>query len=252
MEKLFFENSKGDRICGVLSDPNENQSPAIVILCHGFTSNKDRPKFTGLEKLFNEKGLATFRFDFFGHGESEGEFENITISEAVEDILKAIDFVKSKGYEKIALVGSSFGGIASIMAASKTKELFALGLSAPVSDFVEEEKRTLGAEKLDEWKTKGFRFHEKSDGTKLKLNYSVFEDAKKHSGYKAAEKIEIPVLIVHGDNDETVPIEQSKKTSQILKNCRLEIIEGADHRFSKQEWLEKLLELIADFIAGKK
>ncbi|GAH38486.1 unnamed protein product, partial [marine sediment metagenome] len=88
-----------------------------MILCHGFSTCKDSYTYVRLEEILNGKGISTFRFDFFAHGESEGEFEDITISEAVDDILNAIRFLKESGYLKIGLVGSSFGGIASVIVA---------------------------------------------------------------------------------------------------------------------------------------
>jgi len=247
-EKLFFENSKGNSLCGVLSNPTSDKSKPIIILCHGFTTSKNSISYINLENILNGSEISTFRFDFFGHGESEGKFENITISEAVDDILNAIKFLKSKNYSKIGLVGSSFGGMASLLAASKTGGLFVLALKSPVSDYlgklVAEEIRY----PIKTWKEKGFICHDNSDGKKFRLNFSFFEDAEKVSRYKAAKKIKIPTLIVHGDKDESVPIEQSKKTASLIENCRLEIIKGCDHQYSKPKDFKKMLDLISKFI----
>ena len=247
-EKLFFENSRGSRLCGILANPTSNKNGPIMILCHGFTTSKDSYTYIRLEKILNRKGISTFRFDFFAHGESEGEFEDITISEAVDDILNAIRFLKELGYSKIGLVGSSFGGIASVIVASKTDHLFILALKSPVSDDLGKLVAQESKQEIKTWKEKGFIYYTSSDGRKLKLNYSFFEDDKKVNGYEAAKKIKIPTFIVHGDNDESVPIEQSKKIVGLMENSRLEIIEGADHRYSKPEDFERMLGLISEFI----
>jgi uncharacterized protein len=247
-EKIHFSNSKGNKICGVLSNPASGLSAPVIILCHGFTTSKDGSTNTQLETIFNNHKIATFRFDFFGHGESEGDFENITISEAVNDILKAIKYLKDKGFSKLGLVGSSFGGISSIIAASKTKDLFVLVLKSPVSDYYEVETKRKTKKELKEWKTKGFIFHKNSKGEERRLNYSFFDDFKNNNAYEAAKKIKIPTLIVHGDEDKTVPIEQSKKAASIIENCKLEIIIGADHKYSNREEFEKMLGLISQFV----
>jgi uncharacterized protein len=247
-EKLFFENSKKNKLIGILSNPSNNKSKPIIILCHGFFSSKDSRTFTSFEKLLNEKNISTFRFDFLGHGESEGLFEDITISEAVDDILNAIKFLKDLGYNKIGLIGSSFGGISSIMAASKTNELFVLGLKCPVSDYYETTKRKKSEEELIMWKEVGFDFYIRKDKTALRLNYTFYEDFKNNDAYKAAELINIPTLIVHGNKDQLVPIDQSIKTSKIIKNCKLEIIENADHFFKEKEHFEKMLNLFVEFV----
>jgi len=247
-EKLSFENSKGDKLVGVLSNPNGSVDVPIVILCHGFSSSKESKTFTSMERGLNRFGIASFRFDFYGHGESDGKFEDITISEAVDDILRAIDFLKGKGYSRIGLLGSSFGGISSIMAASKSDDLVVLALKGPVSDYKEVELLRKGLDVIERWRESGFMTHCKSDGTPLKLNYSFYEDIKNNNGYQAAEKIKIPVIIVHGDADEVVPLEQSKKTCEIIEDCRLEIIPGANHRFKEGDSFERSIDFFVDFI----
>jgi hypothetical protein len=247
-EKLFFENTKGNRLCGILANPTSNKDRPIMILCHGFSTSKDSYTYVRLEDILNGKGISTFRFDFFAHGESEGEFEDITISEAVDDILNAIKFMKELGYSKIGLVGSSFGGIASVIVASKTDDLFILALKSPVSDDLGKLVAQESRQEIETWKERGFIYYISGDGRGLKLNYSFFEDDEKVNGYETAKKIKIPTFIVHGDNDESVPIEQSKKIVGLIENSRLEIIEGADHRYSKPEDFEKMLGLISEFI----
>jgi len=247
-EKLFFENSRGSRLCGILANPTSNKNGPIMILCHGFSTSKDSSTYVRLEKILNGEGISTFRFDFFAHGESEGEFEDITISEAVDDILNAIRFLKELGYSKIGLVGSSFGGLASVMAASKTDDLFVLALKSPVSDDLGKLVAQESRQEIETWKEKGFIYYTSGDGRGLRLNYSFFEDDEKVNGYEAAKKIKIPTFIVHGNNDESVPIEQSKKIVGLIDNSRLEVIESADHRYSKPEDFEKMLGLISEFI----
>ena len=249
-EKVYFENSKGDKLCGILSDPIGDKRP-MIILCHGFSTGKDATTCVKLEKILNGKEISTFRFDFFGHGESDGKFENITISEAVDDILNAIKFLKAKGYNKIGLFGSSFGGIASIMAASKTTDLFVLALKSPVSNYKERDLERKTEQELEGWREKGYKYYMKGDGSKLRLNYSFFEDYDNNDGYEVAKKIMIPTLIIHGDADDDVPIGQSRKISRLIKNCRLEIIKDADHRYSKSEDFEKMMNLIVNFIVEK-
>lgn len=117
-EKLSFKNSKGNQLCGILSSPASGKDK-IVILCHGFSSSKESRTNVEFEEIFNEGGLATFRFDFYGHGESGGKFEDITLGEAAHDLEQAYSFLKKRGYKKFYLVGSSFGGAASVLAASR-------------------------------------------------------------------------------------------------------------------------------------
>ena len=247
-EKIYFNDSEGNKLCGILSNPTSNKENLIVVLCHGFSSSKDSKTYTTLSKILNKHNISSFRFDFFGHVESDGKFEDITISKAVDDIINAVKFLRDEGYKKIGLFGSSFGGISSIIAASKLDGLLFLALKSPVSDYLEVENKTMTKKEIKEWENKGYTSYFNSYGVKFRLNYSFFEDFKNNNGYECAKKINIPTLIVHGDCDETVPLEQSKKTSKLINNCRLEIIKGADHRYTKPEYFKKIINLISEFI----
>ncbi|MGD2245201.1 MAG: alpha/beta fold hydrolase [Candidatus Aminicenantes bacterium] len=247
-DKIFFENSQGTRLCGILSNPTNDQKKPIIILCHGFSTSKDGRTFVRLEEMLNDKEISTFRFDFYAHGESEGNFEEITTSEAVDDVRNSIEFLKKSGYEKIGLVGSSFGGLASILTASQSDDLYLLALKSPVSDYKSMAHTRRSEEEINDWKNKGYIELNNVDEESRRLNYSFYEDAEKVDAYEAARKIKIPALIVHGDKDETVPIEQSLKTARLIDDCRLEIITGCDHYYSNPEHFEKLLNLISGFI----
>ncbi len=217
-------------------------------MCHGFSTSKDGRTFVRLEEILNEQGISTFRFDFFGHGESEGKFTEITTSEAIDDVLNAIKFLKESGQKKIGLVGSSFGGMASIIAASRSDDLFILALKSPLSDYKSMAHARRSEQELKDWKKKGFIELDSTNEERQRLNYSFYEDAENVKAYEAARKIKIPALIVHGDEDETVPIAQSQKTASLIENCRLEIIQGCDHVYSDPDHFERLLNLISEFI----
>jgi dipeptidyl aminopeptidase/acylaminoacyl peptidase len=149
---------------------------------------------------------------------------------------------------KIGLLGSSFGGMASIIAASRSDDLYILALKSPVSDYRSMAHARRSEQELKDWKEKGFIELDSTDEERQSLNYSFYEDAENVKAYEAARKIKIPALIVHGDEDETVPLAQSQKTASLIENCRLEIIKGCDHIYSNLDHFERLLNLISEFI----
>jgi uncharacterized protein len=241
-EKLFFRNSKGNRLCGILSNPIRDKSNPIIICLHGFASNKNRPTYTTLSEELNKKNISSFRFDFFGHGESEGNFFDLTNSQAIDDTLQAIEFIRSLGYKKIGLVGSSFGGLAATIAASKTKDIYLLALKCPVSTYFEF-KDYKDKNIIADWKKTGYSIREGK-----KLGYSFYEDIKNNVAYDVAEKIIIPTIIVHGDADIEVPLSQSVRLSKIIPNCELKIIKGAGHYFKEGDSNRQLLDALTGFI----
>lgn len=246
--KIYFQSSKNHRLCGIMSDPSGDKTSPLILLCHGFTTSKDGRTYMRLERILNEKSYSTFRFDFFGHGESDGEFAEITISEAVDNVESAIRLAKDSGYRRIGLMGSSFGGFASILAAARSDDVYRLALKSPVSDYL----GLLIAKDRDidihGWKKEGFISFVGADGQRMRLKYDFFSDAEGKNGYASAEKIKVPTLIVHGDRDETVPLEQSRKAAEIIPDCRLNIIRGADHVYSDPRHFESMLDRISRFI----
>ena len=257
-ERHFFSNGDGLMLCGVLSNPTGNTKTPMLTLCHGFTTSKDGRTYSRLETMLNQKGFSTFRFDFFGSGGcvkfdikawSEEKFEDITLSEAVNDVLMAIHFLKDSGYSRIGLMGSSFGGFASLIAASQMPRLTLLALKSPVSDYLGLLIARDQNIDIRRWKKTGSIPVMGSDGQSLKLNYSFYRDAKTIKSDEAIKQIKVPTLIVHGDNDQTVPLQQSIKCQHLIEDCRLEIIEGADHTYTQPRHFEKMLSLIVDFIS---
>src|SRR5262249_60562823 len=117
-ETLTFQDAQRHRVSAILSQP-EQPTSTVVVLCHGFLSSKNSTTNKTLTRMLNERGFATFRFDFFGQGESEGLLEDITISLAVGQAKAALALVRSRGFVKIGLGGSSFGGLVAVLTAGQ-------------------------------------------------------------------------------------------------------------------------------------
>ena len=113
-ERLVFDDPRGHRVSAILTVPVSGTN-RIAVLCHGFLSGKNSTTNKTLTCMLTERGIATFRFDFFGQGDSDGPFEKITTTLAVQQTQAALDLVAANGYDRIGLVGSSFGGLVAIL-----------------------------------------------------------------------------------------------------------------------------------------
>ncbi|MFH1770143.1 MAG: alpha/beta fold hydrolase [archaeon] len=250
-EKVWFENSKGDKLCGILSNPSGDKKKLVVIVAHGFSSSKESSSYPLFEELFNKNNISCLRFDFWGHGESDGDFADITVSEAIDDINNAIKYLKNNNYTNIGLVGSSFGGMVSILAVANSDDIKILGLRAPVSDYLAHLLAKHSKTTIEDWKNNGFMFWISGHGRKLRLNYSFFEDSKQYDGHKEASKIKVPTIIVHGAKDISVPLSQSEQTSKEIKNCKLIVYPKANHWFEHGTDKEDAIKAIVDFFVEK-
>ena len=250
MQKLFFENSKGQKLCGILEESNESKEE-IVIMVHGFSSSKNGHSTRNLAAELTNRCMDFFNIDLGGCGESEGNFAEQTISSSVDDLNAAIDFVKVKGYKKINLFGSSAGGLTVMATALSHPEINKVGAKAPPSDYPSQRLEKNGKKFMDEWKEKGYTYKVKNDGTKLRINYSFIEDAKKWVMYDKIKDIKCPILIIHGDADEMVPIGYSKKLDKNSTNLKLIILEGADHALKINGDASLSTKMFADWFEDK-
>lgn len=226
-ERVAFTNRRGQRLCGIAHRP-DRPPKAAAILCHGMGSSKESEKFILLGRDLSARGVLALRFDFACSGESEGKFEEVTYSGEAEDIAAAYDVVAQTGVEKIGVVGSSMGGTAALLFAAGGPPLAALAtIAAPVhpEKFAE---RFLTDQLRREWRERGFIVYQG-----LRLNSTLLEDVERLDVAAAARKISAPVLVLHGDRDATVPVDEARELYGALAGPkRLVILKDADHRLT--------------------
>lgn len=247
-ETLTFHDRHGHGIAAILSAP-DGPTTRLAVLCHGFLSSKSSTTNKTLTRLLNERGLATFRFDFFGQGESDGPFEELTTTLAVDQVHAALDLVTSRGYERIGLVGSSFGGLVAILTAAQRQDIACLALKCPVVDFAEELRLTFGLEELAQWEATDTIPNIMGGTARVRLRYDFYEDSLGQIAYEPAERITVPTLIVQGEKDECVPLHQSRQLYDALEGPkRLELLPDADHQFTRREDFQQMTTSISEWL----
>ena len=248
-ERFSFSDPHGHRVASLLTTPSGG-TDKIAILCHGFLSSKTSSTNNVLTQILIDHGIGTFRFDFFGQGESEGPFHQITTTLGVEQASAAIDLMRGKGYRHIGLMGSSFGGLVSILTAAQRQDLRCLALKCPVVDFAEELRLEFGDAELETWKTSGTIPNILGGPARVKLAFAFYEDCLERIAYEPATRIIAPTLIVQGDADEHVPLHQSRRLYEALPGHKqLEMLPGADHQFTKGEDFKRMTTLITNWLA---
>ncbi len=250
--KFFLLNRKGQKIVG-LADYQKKQAPGIII-CHGFKGVKEEKHLEEFATKLYQAGFSVFRFDFTNNmGESFGDMEDITITQELEDLRAVVDFVHSNlniEKNKIGLIGHSLGGMVGLLYASTDKRIKAVVPLAPVMklDFSPALNPDLAF--ILKWQKQGYQtFRSRRTNSEIKVKYSFWEDGKKYDSREAIQKIKIPVLFVHGDADESVPLENTKQIYNLAKEPKkLIIVKGDDHMFSKN--LNEVSSKIAEWCEG--
>jgi pimeloyl-ACP methyl ester carboxylesterase len=249
-QSLTFQDSAGHRTEAILATP-DTPTDRLVVLCHGFLSNKNSTTNKTLTRLLLEQGIATFRFDFFGQGDSEGPFEQITLTTAIDQAHSALELVAQKGYRRLGLMGSSFGGLVAVLVAARHTDLKALAMKCPVADFPETLRLEFGDERMAHWKQCNEIPNVAGGSQPVPLKYHLYEDCLTYDAYKAAESIQAPTLIIQGSCDELVPLHQSRRLIDAIRgDTRLEVITGADHGFTKGEDFRRMTMMIADWMTA--
>lgn len=128
METPLFFSNENYRLFGVLHIPDNrkdrifNGSPS-VLLCHPFAEEKltTHRIYVNFARFLTEKGISCFRFDYMGHGDSEGNFEESTVESRLSDINCAINQFRNKTeISKLILLGFRFGGTLAAMAGKES------------------------------------------------------------------------------------------------------------------------------------
>lgn len=251
MEHAFsFLDSAHHHVAAVLATP-DSHTDRLVLLCHGFLSNKNSTTNKTLTRLLLDRGIATCRFDFFGQGESEGPFKDITLTTALDQARAALAYVRTHGYQRLGLMGSSFGGLVAVLLAAQQSgcsDPRALALKCPVLDFPETLRLEFGDDRMVHWKQRHEIPNVIGGSQPVALDYRLYEDCLTFDAYKAAESIEAPVLIVQGGCDELVPAHQSRRLYDALKvEKRLDVLQGANHGFTKGDDFRTMTHSIAEW-----
>jgi dipeptidyl aminopeptidase/acylaminoacyl peptidase len=217
----------GITLAGILFRPAaaENPLPAVIVL-HGWAERgvPGAPRVEGTARMLAGEGYVALALSMRGWPKSEGRDD--CGFDQPDDVAKAAEWVASLpgvDPERVGLLGFSQGGQVALLAGARTRRIKAVVAYYPVTD-------------VDRWKTTT------SHPTIPDYVRWVCEPGGStfRSPVHAAGKISAPVLLIHGDRDTRVPTEQSVRMKEALqkagKSVELELIPGASHQFTSEEY----------------
>lgn len=226
----------------------EKEAPAVILL-HGFTGSKLEPHrfFLKISRRLEALGIASFRFDFLGSGESDGDFEDMTVLNELAEAETILDYVRSHpniDNEKVIVLGFSMGGfVASLLAGDHPQKIEKLILLAPAGSMAAEAKVMV----------KNSTYIKEESAFDIGGNLigkGFIEELSTIDVWERAKKFKREVLLIHGSNDQAVPIEDSKKYQEkcYQEHATLHIVTGADHTFNSYHWEKEVIENICNFV----
>ncbi len=243
-KKEWIVTGNGRQIYGVLYIPEGGTIKGGVILSHGYNGSHEH--FDRECSVLAENGYYAYAYDFCGgsaNGLSRGlETTEMTLFTEKEDLLAVFDAVSGleplQGKE-VCLLGGSQGGCVTALAAAELKERAArVVLYYPALMIPDNWRET--------YKTTE-EIPEVTDFWGMKLGRIFFTSMHDFSTYDHIGAYQNPVLILHGDRDEIVPMDVAEKAAEILPDAKLIVLEGEGHGFTA-EGTEKALKCILDFL----
>ena len=227
----------------------QGKSPTVVFL-GGFRSDMTGTKAVALEAWAEKSGHAFLRFDYLGHGQSSGRFEDGTIGRWKEDALAAIDSLTDG---KLVLVGSSMGGWLSLLAAqARPERLAGLVLIAAAPDFTE--RMLLGGLSPED------RAILQRDGRLERpsqyspepsvFTWKLIEEGRNHLLLDKPLALPCPVHLLHGQSDPDVPWEYSLQIARHLDAPEVisTFVKGGDHRLSTPADIARLIATVEELV----
>ncbi len=263
---IFMNNIKNFILPGKHNKPilvdvfykETNQPKPIVIFCHGYKGFKDWGAWGLMAKAFANEGFFFVKFNFSHNGGTVDEpidfpdleaFGNNNYTKELDDLETVIDWVlglkdfsNEIDINQLSLIGHSrAGGIVTIKA-EEDKRISKVISLAGVSDFG---SRSATSGDLEQWKKDGVKFALNGRTKQQMPHYIQFyenfiDNEDRLTIKRAIENLEIPHLIIHGDNDSSIAVEEAKIQHQWNPKSELVIIENADHVFNTSHpWNKK-------------
>ncbi len=221
----------------------------MAILMHGFTANKNTPLLRQIADNLRDENVASVRFDFNGHGESDGKFEEMTVLNELADAQAILSYVHTDPHVRnIFLVGHSQGGvIASMLAGLYPDMIKKVVLLAPAASLKDDALKG---------NTQGAMYNPDhipdavplvGDKKGLKLGGFYLRTAQILPIYQVSQRFRGPVCIIAGSNDQVVDPKYARKYDQVYAKSKLKILAGGDHKLSGPYQLQAA-KIVSDFL----
>jgi pimeloyl-ACP methyl ester carboxylesterase len=225
------------------------REPGVVFL-GGLRSDMTGTKALHIEDWARRTGRAFLRFDYSGHGQSGGDFTEGCIGDWAEDAEAAVSAL-TEG--PVVLVGSSMGGWISLLLARRMQgKVAGLVTIAAAPDFTEDGMWSeWSEEQRKQCMEEGQVALPSEYGEDMIVTRRMIEDGREHLVLRAPLSLELPVRMLQGTADADVPVSVALRLLDHMEGAdiRLELVKGADHRFSEPDCLDTITRALEEVLA---
>jgi len=247
----YLSRPDGTRLayCATPAAASQTDKPGILF-CGGFKSDMTGSKALALEAAAQQRGAGFVRFDYFGHGQSDGAFLDGSIGRWKEDTLAILREVSPKvSHAPQIVIGSSMGGwLATLAALAQPDRVAALVLIAPALDFTEDLMWAQMTEPQRKVLLRDGILREPSQYSDQPYEYTLklITEGRDHMILKPGISFDKPVRILQGMEDPDVPYQHAVKTAAAFQgpDTRLILLRDGDHRLSRPQDLDLLIDTV--------
>jgi len=242
----FFDAPHGSRIAY-----HHHQAQAItVVFFGGFMSDMEGSKATALEAHCQVQGYGYLRFDYSGHGQSAGKFEDGTIGLWARDAISLIEEVTDG---PLLFIGSSMGGWTSLLAALHFGDRVQAWMGiAPAPDFTETLMWAGFSEATKEKLMRDGQVELPSDYSDAPyiITRALIEDGRDNLLLNGPLKLDIPLRMIHGVQDKDVPVQVSHDimARAVSNDVELVMVKNGGHSLSEPHDLRRLCNMLDDLL----
>jgi len=239
-QKIEF-TSGANKLSGLLETP-ESGIKFYALFAHCFTCSKDIAAASRISRALTAKGIAVFRFDFTGLGNSDGDFANTNFSSNIQDLIAATDFLRENYQAPKLLIGHSLGGTAVLGVAQHVPESTAIVTIGSPSDAAHVAHNF--AAHIPEIEEKG-EAEVNLAGRKFKIQKQFLDDIN-HFGIQHMAKLRKALLVMHSPIDSVVSVSEAEKIYQTAVHPKSFVsLDSADHLLTNKADSEYAAEIIA-------
>ncbi len=244
----YLKRQTAPNLAYYLTQPAAGNKQTPIVFLGGFRSDMQGTKALFLEDFCKKSGRPFLRFDYSGHGQSHGQFENFCVSDWVHD---SKDMMKHHFDTPALLIGSSMGGWIGLILAQKEPEMLAgfIGLAA-APDFTQWIEEGMDEDQKQTLKHQGHFNLENDYGDAYTITKKLLDDGRKNKILDKSIKTSFPIHLIQGKKDADVPWQTAQKIKETLSTSTVDItyIDEGDHRLSAPQELEVLSDIIQTII----
>ena len=202
----------------------------LVILIHGLAGNTEEPHLLAAAEAIRESGFAVLRAEMYGHGKSGGTFREHTLFKWISNAIRVIDYARSLDHiTGIYLCGHSQGGLLAMLAAAMKRDVIrGMILLSPACNIPEDTRNGKLLEVSFDPDHVPDELVMEEGGALLGTYVRVAQTIRVE---ETAPKFTGPVLIIHGEADDCIPLEVSIEAAKMYENCMLVQIPEDNHVF---------------------